>query len=102
MVEVKDLMLGFGGHPLAAGLSLKEENLEKFRQELNARSGLTDADFIPKVMIDVILPVDFLTQSFIKQLEILDLSAKEMKSQFLPRAMLGQSVLRLSVKTKTC
>ena len=34
MVEVKDLMLGFGGHPLAAGLSLKEENLEKFRQEL--------------------------------------------------------------------
>lgn len=72
MVEVKDLMLGFGGHPLAAGLSLKEENLEKFRQELNARSGLTDADFIPKIMIDVILPVDFLTQSFIKQLEILE------------------------------
>lgn len=72
MVEVKDLMLGFGGHPLAAGLSLKEENLEKFRQELNARSGLTDTDFIQKVMIDVILPVDFLTQSFIKQLEILE------------------------------
>lgn len=72
MVEVKDLMLGFGGHPLAAGLSLKEENLEKFRQELNARSGLTDADFIQKVMVDVILPVDFLTQSFIKQLEILE------------------------------
>lgn len=72
MVEVKDLMIGFGGHPLAAGLSLKEENLEKFRQELNDRSGLTDADFIPKVMIDVILPVDFLTQSFIKQLEILE------------------------------
>lgn len=72
MVEVKDLILGFGGHPLAAGLSLKEENLEEFRKQLNARSGLTDADFIPKVMIDVILPVDFLTQSFIKQLEILE------------------------------
>ena len=72
MVEVKDLMLGFGGHPLAAGLSLKEKNLEEFRKQLNARSGLTDADFIPKVMIDVILPVDFLTQGFIKQLEILE------------------------------
>lgn len=72
LVEVKDLMLGFGGHPMAAGLSLKEENLGKFRQELNARSGLTDADFIPKVMIDVILPVDFLTQNFIRQLEILE------------------------------
>lgn len=72
MVEVKDLMLGFGGHPLAAGLSLKEENLSEFRKQLNARSGLTDADFIPKVMIDVILPVDFLTQNFIKQLDILE------------------------------
>ena len=72
LVEVKDLMLGFGGHPMAAGLSLKEENLEKFRQELNARSGLTDADFIPKVMIDVILPIDFLTKNFIRQLEILE------------------------------
>lgn len=72
MVEVEDLMLGFGGHPLAAGLSLKEENLEKFRQELNARSGLTDADFISKVMIDVILPIDFLTQNFIEQLDILE------------------------------
>ena len=72
LMEVKDLMLGFGGHPMAAGLSLKEENLEKFRQELNVRSGLTDADFIPKVMIDVILPVDFLTQNFIRQLEILE------------------------------
>ena len=72
MSEVKDLMLGFGGHPLAAGLSLKEENLEKFRQELNARSGLTDADFIQKIMIDVILPIDFLTQNFIKQLDILE------------------------------
>lgn len=72
MVEVKDLMLGFGGHPLAAGLSLKEENLAEFRKQLNERSGLTDADFVPKIMIDVILPVDFLTQSFIKQLEILE------------------------------
>ena len=72
MVEVKDLMLGFGGHPLAAGLSLKEENLAEFRKQLNKRSGLTDADFIPKIMIDVILPVDFLTQNFIKQLDILE------------------------------
>lgn len=72
MVEVKDLMIGFGGHPLAAGLSLKEENLEEFRKQLNARSGLTDADFISKVMIDVILPIDFLTQNFIEQLDILE------------------------------
>lgn len=72
MVEVKDLMLGFGGHPLAAGLSLKEENLAEFRKQLNERSGLTETDFVPKIMIDVILPIDFLTQNFIKQLDILE------------------------------
>ena len=51
--EVRDLMLGFGGHPLAAGLSLKKENLEEFRKQLNVRCGLTEADFVAKVMIDV-------------------------------------------------
>ena len=112
MVEVKDLMLGFGGHPLAAGLSLKEENLEKFRQELNARSGLTDADFIQKVMIDVILPVDFLTQSFIKQLEILEPFGKgNEKPVFAQRnvratrdEIIGKNknVLKITIKSRNC
>ena len=72
LVEVKDLLLGFGGHPLAAGLSLKEENLEEFRKQLNAKSGLTEADLTPKIMIDVILPVEFLTQKMIQQLDLLE------------------------------
>lgn len=72
LVEVKDLLLGFGGHPLAAGLSLKAENLEEFRKQLNAKSGLTEADLTPKIMIDVILPVEFLTQKMIQQLDLLE------------------------------
>lgn len=70
--EVRGLMLGFGGHPLAAGLSLKKENLEEFRKQLNVRCGLTEADFVAKVMIDVIMPVDYLTEGFIRQLDILE------------------------------
>lgn len=70
--EAKDLMLGFGGHPLAAGLSLKEDNLEKFRSFLNSHSGLTEADFVSKTMIDVVMPIDFLSQGFIKQLDLLE------------------------------
>ena len=70
--EVRDLMLGFGGHPLAAGLSLKKENLEEFRKQLNVRCGLTEADFVAKVIIDVVMPVDYLTEGFIRQLDILE------------------------------
>ena len=112
MVEVKDLMLGFGGHPLAAGLSLKEENLEKFRQELNARSGLTDADFIQKVMIDVILPVAFLTQSFIKQLEILEPFGKGNEKPVFAQSNVratraeiigkNQNVLKITFNSRNC
>lgn len=112
MVEVKDLMLGFGGHPLAAGLSLKEENLEEFRKQLNARSGLTDADFIPKVMIDVILPVDFLTQSFIKQLEILEPFGKENEKPVFAQSNVratraeiigkNKNVLKITFNSRNC
>lgn len=112
MVEVKDLMIGFGGHPLAAGLSLKEENLEEFRKQLNSRSGLADADFVPKVMIDVILPVDFLTQNFIKQLDILEPfgkgNEKPVFAQSNVRAsrveIIGQNknVLKITFNSRNC
>lgn len=112
LVEVKDLMLGFGGHPMAAGLSLKEENLEKFRQELNVRSGLTDADFIPKVMIDVILPVDFLTQNFIRQLEILEPFGKGNEKPVFAQSSVkanraeiigkNKSVLKITFNSRNC
>lgn len=72
MVKCADLMLGFGGHPLAAGLSLEEKNLEEFRKQMNENCSLTDADFIPREYIDVILPVEFLSKEFVHQLDILE------------------------------
>ena len=112
LVEVKDLMLGFGGHPMAAGLSLKEENLTEFRKQLNDRSGLTEADFVPKIMIDVILPIDFLTQNFIKQLDILEPfgkgNEKPVFAQSNVRAnraeIIGQNknVLKITFNSRNC
>ena len=49
---VQDLLLKFGGHPMAAGFSLKEENIDEFRRRLNEQSQLTKEDFIPKIWID--------------------------------------------------
>lgn len=70
--EVKDLMLKFGGHPMAAGLSLLEENIDEFRRELNERSGLTEEDFKAKLWIDVPMPIDYINESLVEELKILE------------------------------
>lgn len=112
LVEVKDLLLGFGGHPLAAGLSLKEENLEELRRQLNAKSGLTEADLTPKTIIDVILPVEFLTQKLIQQLDLLEPFGKgnerpvfaQKHVRGLRAEMIGQNknVLRVTFDSRNC
>ena len=70
--EVKDLMLKFGGHPMAAGLSLLEENIDEFRRELNERSGLTEEDFKAKLWIDVPMPIDYINERLVEELNILE------------------------------
>lgn len=72
MVEVKDLMLGFGGHPLAAGLSLKEENVERFRESINECANLTEDDLTEKISIDMQLPLRYVNESLIQELELLE------------------------------
>lgn len=70
--EVKDQMLKFGGHPMAAGLSLLEENIDEFRRELNERSGLTEEDFKAKLWIDVPMPIDYINERLVEELKILE------------------------------
>lgn len=59
--EVKDLLTKFGGHPMAAGMSLMRENVEPLRRMLNSRSGLSEQDLTEKVMIDCRLPLWYLS-----------------------------------------
>lgn len=72
MVEVKELFAKFGGHKLAAGLSLPTENVEKFRQLLNANSKLKEDDFVPVVHIDVPMPLSYASMSLAKEIERLE------------------------------
>ena len=66
------MMVKFGGHPLAAGLTIKRENLDKLRELLNEECGLTERDMIPKMMIDVPMPMSYATMKLAEQIEALE------------------------------
>ncbi len=72
LVRCSDLLEQFGGHPMAAGLSLKEENVEPFRKRLNELCTLTQTELTPKVTIDVPMPISYLTRELTEQLSILE------------------------------
>lgn len=71
MTKCKDLFLKFGGHPLAAGLSLVEENIDKFRQMINEKCTLSKEDMVEKVRIDVPMPVSYVYMDLVRELNIL-------------------------------
>ena len=71
MCKCQDLFTKFGGHPMAAGLSLPEENIAIFRERINALATLTEADLTPKVRIDVPMPLDYVTRELVQELGIL-------------------------------
>jgi len=66
------LMTRFGGHKMAAGLSLPEENLEEFRREINEKSGIQREDLIEKISIDMQLPLSCVTEKFVEEIHILE------------------------------
>lgn len=72
LVGVKDLLLKFGGHPMAAGLSLLKENVEELRRSLNEQAMLGPEDFIKKVWIDVPMPLEYISQPLIEELDLLE------------------------------
>lgn len=69
--ECSDLLLKFGGHAMAAGFSLKIECLEAFTQRLNAICTLTEDAFIPKVRIDAAMPISYVSEELIKEIDSL-------------------------------
>lgn len=74
LTEADDLLLKYGGHPMAAGLSLPEENIEAFRRRLNerARQTMTEKDFVEKIWIDVAMPFEYISEPFIRELALLE------------------------------
>lgn len=72
LVKCSDLLEQFGGHPMAAGLSLPEENIDAFRKRLNEVCTLTEEELIPKVVIDVPMPISYLSRTLTEQLSVLE------------------------------
>jgi len=71
MCKCQELFTKFGGHPMAAGLSLPEENVELFREKINAESSLTEAEFVPKVYIDVPMPISYVSMDLVREFSLL-------------------------------
>lgn len=107
MCQCAELFTRFGGHPMAAGLSLPEENVERFRSQINACCPLGVEELTPKIHIDVPMPVDYVTTELVRQLALLAPFGKDNpKPLFADRNLhvkrlwvvgKNQNVLRLSL-----
>lgn len=72
LCKVSDLLVKFGGHPMAAGLSLAEKDIDEFRRRLNADAELTEDDFVPKIWIDVPMPFEYVNEKIVQELKNLE------------------------------
>lgn len=72
LLKCSDLMTKFGGHPMAAGLSLPRENLELLGRRLNKNAALTQKELTPVTWIDVPMPIDYVNEQLIEQLSLLE------------------------------
>lgn len=72
MNKCKELFTKFGGHKLAAGLSLPAENVEKFRKKMNENCRLTEDDLCEKVSIDMQLPLAYVNEALVNELDCLE------------------------------
>lgn len=71
LTKVKSLLTKFGGHKMAAGISLEKKNIDLFRKMLNENCNLTEEDLYLKVWIDIALPLEYITMDFVNQLEVI-------------------------------
>lgn len=105
--ECRDLFERFGGHAMAAGMSFKEEKLDTLRRRLNENCGLGENDLIPVIHIDVPMPLNYISEKFIQELELLEPFGKgnvkpifaERHFRILKATILGknQNVLKMQV-----
>lgn len=72
MCGVQDLFLKFGGHPMAAGFSIRECHVEELRRRLNGQATLKPEDFIPRVWIDVAMPLEYISEGLMQELKRLE------------------------------
>ena len=109
LLACKELLDKFGGHPMAAGLSLQEDKVDELRKALNNKCELTDEDLTRKIMIDSSLPLEYLNLHLIEELNVLEPFGKGnakpvfgVRDAKITRAMLlgkDKNVLKLKLLT---
>ena len=72
MTEVAELFTKYGGHPMAAGLSMREEDIDKLWEQLNQKAELSEEDMAEVVRLDAVLPMSYFTVDTIRQLSVLE------------------------------
>lgn len=72
LTACSDLLVRFGGHPMAAGLSIRPENVGELRRRLNENCTLRPEDMIPKYVIDVPMPIGYVTEALVEQMSLLE------------------------------
>lgn len=77
LCKCQELLTKFGGHPMAAGLSMTKENLEPFREKINQVCTLTEEDLIEKIRIDVPMPMDYVYPKLIEEFSVLEPFGKD-------------------------
>lgn len=77
LCKCRDLLVKFGGHKMAAGMSLEREHLNELRMRLNREANLTDEMLRQKVTIDAVLPLGMITEQLIEELKTLEPFGKE-------------------------
>lgn len=110
LTSCKDLLIRFGGHSQAAGLSIKREKIEEFRKRLNENCRLSERDLQEKVSIDMELPLSGVSEAFVKELTLLEPFGKGnakpvfalRDAELLSARLIGkkQNMLKLRVKDK--
>ncbi|KOC36006.1 single-stranded-DNA-specific exonuclease RecJ [Clostridium botulinum] len=100
LLKCKELLDKFGGHPMAAGLSIKEENISELRQRLNANCKLTDNDIVPKIKIDKRIPLDIVNDELISEMEILEPFGKGNSSPLFAEKNVSVSQIRVIGKNQ--
>ena len=108
LMKCKELFTKFGGHPMAAGLSMEKGMAEVLRKRLNEQTTLTSEDLTEKVVIDVPMPIDYITEHLVEELSVLEPFGKantkpvfaEKNLQILNARILGQNrnVLKMQVR----
>lgn len=71
MCKCSNLLTKFGGHPMAAGLSLPEENVEIFRKQMNENCPFRAEEIVQTIHIDVPMPVGYVTNALVEEFSIL-------------------------------